>query len=149
MTDGSTPLTNAKHENFAHLMAGGEVPVAEAYRRCVRARCAEAMAQTAGLRLAQTAAAQARITWLQGQAGKAPGEGQTESPPQPPTEKPAETGTILTLMEKRSICAEIARGGEKAADRLRAIQVDNDLAGDGSEATGHHALEDLANKLRL
>jgi hypothetical protein len=44
-------------------------------------------------------------------------------------------GVVLTLVEKRTILAQIARGGERDGDRINAIKADNDLGGDGADAT--------------
>jgi hypothetical protein len=60
----------------------------------------------------------------------------------------AASDDVLTLKEKRQITAQIARTGDKNADRLNAIKVDNDLAGDGSEAKGAGALAMLLGRLR-
>jgi hypothetical protein len=60
----------------------------------------------------------------------------------------AASDDVLTLIEKRQITAQIARTGEKDSDRLKAIQVDNDLAGEGSEAKGQGALAALLGRLR-
>ncbi len=49
-------------------------------------------------------------------------------------------GEVLTLVEKRQICAEIARHAEKESERLQAIKVDNDLACEGAEAAREAAV---------
>ena len=63
---------------------------------------------------------------------------------------------VLTLAEKRSKLAGIVRerSGEHDActvslgDKLKAIALDNDLAGDGSEAKGNEGLAALIARLR-
>ena len=42
-------------------------------------------------------------------------------------------GVVLTLVEKRTILAQIARGAEKDNDRIAAIRADNELGPDGSD----------------
>lgn len=63
---------------------------------------------------------------------------------------------ILTLAEKRSKLAGVVRaangqldGSEvRISDKLAAIKLDNDLAGEGSEAGANDALGELLAKLR-
>ena len=107
--DGSTPLTNSRHERFACELAKG-ASQSEAYRLAgYEAGDANANAS----RLTANDSIQKRVLWLK---------------------KKAATGDILTMQEKREIAAQIARRGEKDSDRLAAIRVDNDLASDGAEA---------------
>lgn len=115
--DGSQPLTNPKHERFALLVAYGEVSAAEAYRR-EYPDAAPKSVEACSSRLADKV--KLRIGWLKAEVER----------------KARETanGVVLSMLEKRTICASIARIGEKDADRLKAIQVDNDLAVDGAAA---------------
>jgi hypothetical protein len=115
------PLPDAQHERFACLLAKG-TGVSAAY---VLAGYKESPASAT--RLSKKVNVAARVEWLQKQAA---------------------TGDVLDLAEKRRITAEIARTGDKNADRLNAIKVDNDLAGDGSEAKGQGALALLLGRLR-
>lgn len=105
--DASQPLANARHERFACELAKG-CSQDDAY-------CKAGYKPDRGhaARLAANGSVLARKEWLQKQAAG---------------------DDVLTLAEKRRIAADIARKGDKDADRLNAIKVDNDLAGDGSEA---------------
>ena len=107
--DGSQPLANSRHERFACELAKG-ASGSQAYRL---AGYEGGDANAKGSRLAANGSIQQRVIWLKRQSA---------------------TGDILTMIEKREIAAQIARTGEKDSDRLAAIRVDNDLAGDGSEA---------------
>lgn len=107
--DGSQPLANSRHERFACELAKG-ASQSQAYRL---AGYEAGDANANGSRLTANDSIQQRVLWLK---------------------KKAATGDILTMTEKREIAAQIARTGEKDSDRLAAIRVDNDLAGDGSEA---------------
>lgn len=103
------PLKNTGHEWFALARAKG-MSAAAAYREAgYRAKDSDAK----GSRMAVVGSIVARVAWLQRQA---------------------ESATLLKIAEKRQICASIARAGSKDSDRLKAIEVDNDLGGDGAEA---------------
>lgn len=119
--DPSKPLQDAQHERFACELAKG-CSQDEAYELAGYARH-----RSSASRLRTNANVSQRVEWLKQQAAK---------------------GDILEMIEKRQICAQIARGGEKDSDRLKAIQVDNDLAGEGSEAKGAGALALLLGRLR-
>lgn len=119
--DPSKPLQDAQHERFACELAKG-ASAAEAYRLA-----GYKPHRSAASRLFANVNVFARVQWLKEQAA---------------------TGDILEMKEKRQICAQIARGGEKDSDRLKAIQVDNDLAGEGSEAKGAGAIAALLGRLR-
>lgn len=118
--EGGDPLSNPRHERFALLLASGEASAAEAYRSEISQRASKATVETEGPKLARSPQVALRIEWLKSQVAEKAKEQADE--------------VILSMVEKRKICAQIARAGEKDSDRLKAIQVDNDLAGDGSEA---------------
>ena len=106
MHDPSKPLPDAQHERFACELAKG-ASQDEAYELAGFSRN-----RGNACRLKAKESVSQRVKWLQEQAASA---------------------DVLTIAEKRRICAEIARGGEHR-DRLNAIRVDNDLAADGAEA---------------
>jgi len=115
------PLPDAQHERFACELAKG-CSQDEAYALAGFSRN-----RGNACRLKANESVTARVAWLQQQAA---------------------SDDVLTLIEKRQITAQIARTGEKDSDRLKAIQVDNDLAGEGSEAKGQGALAALLGRLR-
>jgi hypothetical protein len=121
MNDGSKPLENSRHERFACELAKG-LSQSAAY---VAAGYEDN--RQAASRLGTNVDVLKRSEWIKRQAA---------------------SGDVLTIAEKRKITAQIARAGEKDTDRLKAIQVDNDLAGDGAEAKGQSALAALVSKLR-
>jgi len=156
---GAEPLANLSHEAFALLLAQGEVSAAEAYRQEVSATCAVATSETKGPALARKSQVRVRIEWLKGQVNE--------------KAKEKAEGTILTMLEKREFLARVVRTpvGEvtemsdlcqekdetfgdnpklkiKMPDKLRAIALDNDLAGEGSEAKGQDAMVALLGRLR-
>ena len=115
------PLADAQHERFACELAKGASATA-AYRVA-----GYKPHRSAASRLLANVNVSARVAWLKEQAA---------------------VGDVLTMAEKRRIAAEIARTGARNADRLNAIKVDNDLAGDGSEAKGIGALALLLGRVR-
>lgn len=142
MEDGSTPLKNSRHERFALLIAKGEASAAEAYRQVISSKCSQATAETTGPKMARDSQVALRIAWIRSQAEEKAKEIAGEA--------------VLSIAEKRLFCARLVRakvgtldskselwnsikvtqdGTEyKLPDKLRAIALDNDLAGDGSEA---------------
>lgn len=110
---GSEPLDNARHERFACELAAG-CTKDEAYVKAGFERH-----ESNCSRLSGNERVLERVKWLKLQA---------------------QDDTVLTLKEKRQIAAQIARQGEKDADRLGAIKVDNDLAVHGSEAKAADAV---------
>lgn len=141
--DPSKPLQDAQHERFACLLAEG-AGVSAAY---VLAGYKESPASAT--RLSKKVNVESRVAWLQGQAA---------------------TDTVLSIREKREFLARVMRTpiGEvnrtsdlcqeftdtpdstkyKMPDKLGAIRLDNDLAGEGSEAKGAGALALLLGRLR-
>lgn len=119
---GSLPLEDPKHEQFALFLAEGEVPVEDAYRKALRPRGGKATLEMDAVALAQSPHISLRLVWLRAQVEER-------------ARGTAAVWEILSITDKRRICAQIAREGEKDSDRLRAIQVDNDLAGDGTDAS--------------
>lgn len=157
--DGSQPLSNPKHERFALLFAQGEVSAAEAYRQEISAKCTLATAETKGPALSRKSQVRVRIEWIKGQVERKARE--------------IADGTVLTMLEKRQFLARVVRAQgakldlEKDADliegvriktggvqelilpsKIAAVKLDNDLAGDGSEAKGHDAMAELIARLR-
>lgn len=104
--DPSKPLADAQHERFAQFLAEGRSQL-EAYTKA-----GYSPNDGNATRLKSNERVLQRVNWLKEQAAKR---------------------CVLTLERKRQICFEIAETGENR-DRLNAIKVDNDLAGDGSEA---------------
>lgn len=107
MNDPSQPLANARHERFACELAKG-CSQDEAY---INAGYSANRGNATRLLNAKDSVRK-RVEWIKKQAA---------------------AGDVLTIAEKRRICADIARGGEHR-DRLAAIKVDNDLASEGAEA---------------
>lgn len=140
---GAEPLANARHERFACELAKGSAAGA-AYEAAGYKRD-----DGHASRLAGNGKIQARINWLKRQAAAV---------------------DVLTIAEKRRFLARVMRckaavephdsdlwnGVEavdgvikyKLPDKLRAIALDNDLAGEGAEASGQKALAELVKRLR-
>jgi len=119
MIDPSKPLQDSQHERFACELANG-ASQSEAYELAgFKPHCGNASRLSSNEKVSQ------RVLWLKTQAA---------------------SDTVLSMIEKRRICAEIARGGEDK-DRLAAIKVDNDLAVEGAEAAANKALEVIIRKL--
>jgi hypothetical protein len=116
------PLPDAQHERFACELAKGASSQAAAYETAFGKRD-----RTQACKLAAKHSIKQRVLWLKKQSA---------------------VSDVLDLAEKRRIAAQIARGGLKDADRLNAIKVDNDLAGEGSEAKGMGALAALLGRVR-
>lgn len=140
---GAEPLANSRHERFACELAKGSA-AGKAYEAAGYKRddgCAS--------RLLRNAKVAARVDWLKRQAAAV---------------------DVLTIAEKRQFLARLVRckpavephdsdlwnGVEavdgvikyKLPDKLRAIALDNDLAGEGAEASGQKALAELVKRLR-
>lgn len=140
---GSEPLANARHERFACELAKGNA-AGKAYELAGYKRD-----DGHASRLAGNGKIQARVAWLKRQAAAV---------------------DVLTIAEKRQFLARLVRckpaeepadsdlwnGIEdteqgrryKLPDKLRAIALDNDLAGEGAEAGGQKALGELVKRLR-
>jgi len=119
MIDPAKPLQDSQHERFACELAKG-ASQNEAYELAgFKSHTGNASRLRANESVSQ------RVLWLKTQAA---------------------SDTVLSMIEKRQICAEIARGGEDK-DRLAAIKVDNDLAVEGAEAAANKALEVIIRKL--
>lgn len=118
---GATPLPNPKYERFALLVAQAEVSAAEAYRETVSKKGTAKTQHESASKLAASPKVRPRIEFLKAKATKK-------------AEQIADD-VVMSMVEKRLIAAEIARDKrEKASDRISACKLDNDLAGDGSEA---------------
>lgn len=137
MPDHSQPLHNPRHETFALTWASGK-SLGEAY---ITAGYSSKDPHTKGSRMAENDGIVARKKWIQEQAV---------------------TKTVLSLTEKREFIARLVRSQmaitpddsdlwqeisvtdngtkRKLGDKLRAIALDNDLAGDGSEAGANQAI---------
>jgi hypothetical protein len=140
---GNEPLANARHERFACELAKGNA-AGKAYELAGYKRD-----DGHASRLAGNGKIQARVAWLKRQAAAV---------------------DVLTIAEKRQFLARLVRckpaeepadsdlwnGIEdteqgrryKLPDKLRAIALDNDLAGEGAEAGGQKALGELVKRLR-
>lgn len=119
MIDPAKPLQDSQHERFACELAKG-ASQNEAYELSgFKPHTGNASRLRANESVSQ------RVLWLKTQAA---------------------SDTVLTMAEKRRICAEIARDGENK-DRLAAIKVDNDLAVEGAEAAANKAMEIIIRKL--
>ena len=135
---------------FAQLVGAG-MNQTEAYRRAYP-KCSAKAAESKASRLVRDGKVKAMIAEIQ---------------------EEAKQGAVLTLKEKREFLARVVRigvaeastseehkdliqavtEGEKSTtyklpDKLRAIQIDNDLAGEGSDAEGNAALGALVKKIR-
>lgn len=146
MNDGSEPLADAQHERFACELAKGasqdEAYALAGYKR----HSGNAHRLSVNERVSQ------RVAWLKKQAAAA---------------------DVLTIAEKRKFLARVVR--QKGAEideeqdgdlingvkydkfgnrileipcKLRAITIDNDLAGEGSEAKSQTAIAALLGRLR-
>lgn len=159
MNDGSEPLSNRKHERFALAVASGEVSQAEAYRRCVSDKGTDKSIWEAAARVSADDKVKSRIQFLRKEVQKRVAE--------------FAAGEVLTIAEKRKFLADAIRtpisevgrhsvlcqewsetDGEKSSsrrlkmvDKLKAIQLDNDLAGDGSEAEANDAIRCTLSEL--
>lgn len=144
--DPSNPLPDAQHERFACELAKG-CSQDEAY---VKAGFKQNRGNAARLKANERVSQ--RLEWLQ---------------------RKAATMTVLSIDEKRDFLARLLRVKGAAIDeekdgdlinglkydaagnrililpdKLKAIQLDNDLAGDGSEANAATALSNLLGRLR-
>jgi len=140
---GSEPLANARHERFACELAKGNA-AGKAYELAGYKRD-----DASACRLSRNPKVKARVDWLKRQAA---------------------ASDVLTIAEKRQFLARLVRckaavephdsdlwnGVEavdgvikyKLPDKMRAIALDNDLAGEGAEASGNKALGELVKRLR-
>lgn len=140
MNNGGKPLENRKHEAFALLVAEGS-EYAPAYRQAVSNRGTAKTSHEEGSKLASAPKVSPRIEWLRRKAQEV-----AEKKAGDRIEKKAVK--LLDQIEKREIAATIARSTEeRAQDRIAACKLDNDLAGDGSEAKGNESLGKLAELL--
>lgn len=112
--DPSQPLPNPRHEAFARAVGFG-ASAAAAYRANYPDASA-ATAETEGPALARSPQTALRVAWYREAAEQVARQEADDA--------------VLCLAEKRRICAEIARRGDKNADRINAIKVDNDMAPD-------------------
>lgn len=141
--NASEPLANARHERFACELAKGNA-AGKAYELAGYKRD-----DASACRLSRNPKVKARLAWLKRQAAAV---------------------DVLTIAEKRQFLARLVRckpseeppesdlwnGIEdteqgrryKLPDKLRAIALDNDLAGEGAEAGGQKALGELVKRLR-
>jgi len=141
--NGSEPLANSRQERFACELAKGSA-AGPAYGVAGYKRD-----DAAASRLSRNVKVKARVTWLKRQAA---------------------ASDVLTIAEKRRFLARVMRckaavephdsdlwnGVEavdgviryKLPDKMRAIALDNDLAGEGAEAGGQKALGELVKRLR-
>ena len=146
VTDPSQPLKNSRHEVFARALASGKSG-AEAAR--VAGYTKERARKTAS-EFGTNRDISDRVEWLQRQAAK---------------------GTVLSIQEKREYLALVVRtplakvdensvlcqsakytedGIEiKMADKLKAISLDNDLAGEGAEAKAMGAAADALAVIKV
>jgi hypothetical protein len=153
---GSEPLAKAKHEAFAQLVAVDKLPLAEAYRKVVNPRSPSKSCHEHASKLANGLSVALRILWLRFACEKKEWERYDQ--------------LTLSIMEKRKFLARIVRtpagavtkdsdlcqewsesstdAGScmkiKMPDKLKAIQIDNDLAGEGDNAKLGTAVEALA-----
>lgn len=140
---GSEPLDNARQERFACELAKGAA-AGPAYGAAGYKRD-----DAAASRLSRNIKVKARVVWLKRQAA---------------------ASDVLSIIEKRRFIARLVRckpavephysdlwnGVEavdgvikyKLPDKMRAIALDNDLAGEGAEASGNKALGELVKRLR-
>lgn len=145
------PLPNPRHEAFAFLVAGG-ASAAEAYRKA-GFKAAGPTAQTKGPKLARQDHIRVRVADLQRKAQEAAKEREAEG--------------VLTLAEVHRFLARTVRTpvGQvtsdsdlaqevtvdeksmkvKMPDKLRAIAMWKDLAGEGAEATANKSVAALAS----
>lgn len=156
--DGSKPLANRKWEAFALLVGSKSMSAAAAYRKGWP-KSSKAAAETDGPALARKSQVKLRIAWLRSEASKRLGM--------------RAGAVVMSIAEKRAFCAEVVRTplgevkkssklcqewsethGEHSSStrikmpcKLAAIRLDNDLAGEGSEAKGNEAVGSLAGLL--
>lgn len=145
---GSEPLQNRKHEAFALLIAGG-ASAASAYRDKIAGKSTgKDTIETKGPELARTGQVAVRIKWLRQEAAKLArsiAASQIESNALTVAEKRKFLAdlirTPISKVTRSSVLAQSYRSTEGGVEikmpcKLRAIQVDNDLAGDGETAKG-------------
>lgn len=151
--DPSRPLKKATHEAFAvHYAQNGNAAAAWVHATAGNT----AHSDGNGSKWLKTASISARVEWLKAEAARIAKEKEDE-----------QTMTaVLTIVEKRRFLARVVRAKlkeepaesdlwqeveitgdkvkKKMPDKLRAIALDNDLAGDGSEAKANDALSAAA-----
>jgi hypothetical protein len=156
MNDGSKPLANRKHERFVRLIALGEMTPSEAYRSSITTRGTAKTSNEESSKMMKKPEILARVAWFAKRVEER-------------LEQEAES-VVLTVVEKRKFLARVVRtaAGEltedsdlcqewsesvsemgsskkvKMPDKLKAIQIDNDLAGEGENAKLGTAVEALA-----
>lgn len=154
--DAGTPLKNRKHERFARAIALGELTAAEAYRATVSDKGTKKTSHENASKLVTDTKVGPRIKWFIERANE--------------KLKDEAEGVVMSVIEKRMFLAEVVRtaAGEvdrssklcqewsetrgegstsqrlKMPDKLKAIQIDNDLAGEGGQAKLGTAVEALA-----
>lgn len=117
-----TPLPSERHERFACALAEGK-PAAEAYRL---AGYSEKHSKQAASRLAARDDVQARVAEIRGEANAM---------------------SRLTKEKAMEVLARIARHGERASDKIRALQVLGRWCGWESGTQAENRLADAAGIL--
>lgn len=156
MNDGSKPLANRKHERFVRLIALGEMSPSEAYRASITTRGTKKTSNEESSKMMKRPEIIARVAWFAQRVEE--------------RLKEEAEDVVLTVVEKRMFLARVVRtpAGEltkdsdlcqewsesstdvgssmkvKMPDKLKAIQIDNDLAGEGDNAKLGTAVEALA-----
>lgn len=158
--DPSRPLKKAEHEAFAvHYAQNGNA--AAAWSHATRSRMAkngrnDEHSNANGSKWTRNRSILARVEWLKTEAARIAREKEDEQT----------MAAVLTIVEKRKFLARVVRAKlkeepaesdlwqeveitgdkvkKKMPDKLRAIALDNDLAGDGSEAKANDALSTAA-----
>lgn len=152
------PLPNERHEAFAvHYAAGGNASAA--WRHATGGQQRYANANANGCKWANISSIRLRVEWLRGAAAQKLQAGWDES----------NGAAVLEIAEKRRFLARVVRATiaetpdssdlwqdvevmpgrlkRKLPDKLRAIALDNDLAGVGSEAAAASAVPEIAAAL--
>lgn len=155
--DPSRPLRKEKHEAFAtHYAVNGNA--AQAWLAATAGNPAHS--DVNGSKWKSNGSIRARVAWLKAEAER------LLSAKHDDQQRPV----LLTIMEKRQFCARLlrAKATELPADsdlwqgieqgkeglkfrlpsKLDAIKLDNDLAGDGSDAAAADALTELLARLQ-
>lgn len=104
ITDGSQPLTDGQHETFAKLLAKGKTSQTSAYHKA-----GYPGDRTQACKLAAKHNIKQRVAWLKTQSA---------------------SDQTLTQIEKREKLAGIVRQAARYGDIIKAIEVDNVMAGD-------------------
>jgi hypothetical protein len=154
--DGSRPLKNPRWEQFALMLAQRECSAAEAYRQAVSRRCSDKTSHVEACKLSKHSAVSMRLRWLARRAEEKARE-KAERAAMSIAEKRIFLARVVRtpvaqLTKSDVLCGEWSEQTDhrgtiirvRMPDKLRAIQLDNELADGSEQAKLGTAVEALA-----